>query len=167
PAASVPSSGRGSFGPMTPANASQLAPRTGGTRDLPPPSTGSTRDIVPTPAATRVQGRSASTIGTPAGLGGHAMGGSPGRAPSSPPMMTMNPGQPPRPVSSSPPPAPLNPNGPQPVKIGPELVLEEFKNLAVMHSQLAERLAAVESELGRLGRENQEIRELLAHQNHG
>jgi signal recognition particle receptor subunit beta len=164
PAASVPTSGRGGFGPMTPANASQLAPRgQGGLRDLPPPNTGSTRDLVPTPAATRVQGRGPSTMGAPGGFGGQ---GPMGRAPSTPSMMTMNPGQPPRPVSSSPPPAPLNPNGPQPVKIGPEIVLEEFKNLAVMHSQLAERLAAIENEVGRLGRENQEIREVLAHQHH-
>jgi hypothetical protein len=46
------------------------------------------------------------------------------------------------------------------------MVLDEFKNLAVMHSQMAERLAAVEQELSRLGRENQEIREMLARQDH-
>lgn len=48
------------------------------------------------------------------------------------------------------------------MRIGTEMVLDEFKNLAVMHSQLAERLATVEYELSRLGRENQEIREILA-----
>lgn len=56
-------------------------------------------------------------------------------------------------------------NGPQAVRIGTEVVVEEFKNLAIMHSQMAERLAAVERELSRLGRENQEIREFLARQN--
>jgi signal recognition particle receptor subunit beta len=60
---------------------------------------------------------------------------------------------------------PLNPNGPQPVKISGDLVLDEFKHLAVMTSQMAERLAAIEAELSRLGRENQEIREILARQN--
>lgn len=63
------------------------------------------------------------------------------------------------------PPVPLNPNGPQPVRISGDLVLDEFKHLAAMHSQMAERLATIEAELGRLGRENQEIRELLARQN--
>jgi signal recognition particle receptor subunit beta len=67
--------------------------------------------------------------------------------------------QPPRPVG------PLNPNGPQPVKISGDLVLDEFKHLAVMHSQMAERLAVIEAELSRLGRENQEIREILARHN--
>lgn len=61
---------------------------------------------------------------------------------------------------------PIPANGPQPMRIGPEMVLDEFKNLAVMHSQMAERLAAVEQELNRLGRENQEIREILARQDH-
>jgi signal recognition particle receptor subunit beta len=60
--------------------------------------------------------------------------------------------------------SPLNPNGPQPVRISGDLVLDEFKHLAVMTSQMAERLVAIERELNRLGRENQEIRELLARQ---
>jgi hypothetical protein len=59
----------------------------------------------------------------------------------------------------------LNPNGPQPVRISADLVMDEFKNLAVMHSQMAERLSAVENALQRLENENQEIRELLARQN--
>ncbi|MEQ9495212.1 MAG: GTPase domain-containing protein [Deltaproteobacteria bacterium] len=54
--------------------------------------------------------------------------------------------------------------GPGPMKISQDMVLDEFKSLAVMHSQLAERLAAVENEMTRLGRENQEIKEILARQ---
>lgn len=54
--------------------------------------------------------------------------------------------------------------GPSPVRIGADMVLEEFKSLALMHSQMAERLTAIERELTRLGRENQEIREILARQ---
>ena len=64
----------------------------------------------------------------------------------------------------APPPPPLREDGPQPVRISPDMVLEEFKHLAVMHSQLAERLTAVENEMVRLGRENQEMRELLVRQ---
>lgn len=78
------------------------------------------------------------------------------RLPPPPPAPT----NPPRPSANLS--APPNPNGPQPMRIGTEMVLDEFKNLAVMHSQLAERLATVEYELSRLGRENQEIREILA-----
>jgi signal recognition particle receptor subunit beta len=81
-----------------------------------------------------------------------------GRQPPPPPAPTI----PPSPSARAPVP---NPNGPQPVRIGADMVLDEFKNLAVMHSQMAERLAAVEQELSRLGRENQEIREILARQN--
>lgn len=54
--------------------------------------------------------------------------------------------------------------GPGPMKISQDMVLDEFKSLAVMNSQLAERLAAVENEVTRLGRENQEIKEILARQ---
>src|SRR5262249_49617872 len=71
----------------------------------------------------------------------------------------------PRSAAGMAPPLPLNPNGPQPMRIGPEMVLDEFKNLAVMHSQMAERLSAIEQELSRLDHENQEIREILARQN--
>jgi mutual gliding-motility protein MglA len=63
--------------------------------------------------------------------------------------------------------APLNKaDGPKPVKITSDLVLDEFKNLAVMQSQFEERLAALEHEISRLGRENQEIRELLIRSSH-
>lgn len=68
---------------------------------------------------------------------------------------------------TAPPPAPPKPNiveGPGPMKISQDMVMDEFKSLAVMHSQLAERLSAVENEMTRLGRENQEIREILARQ---
>ncbi|MBI2378193.1 MAG: GTPase domain-containing protein [Deltaproteobacteria bacterium] len=54
---------------------------------------------------------------------------------------------------------------PTPGTIGPEFYLEEFKGLALAHGQLAERLGAVEQELRRLGRENQEIRDILARSN--
>jgi hypothetical protein len=61
--------------------------------------------------------------------------------------------------------APINKaDGPKPVKITSDLVLDEFKNLAVMQSQFEERLTALEHEISRLGRENQEIRELLIRQ---
>lgn len=62
--------------------------------------------------------------------------------------------------------APLRKDGPQPVKISSDLVLDEFKNLAVMQSQFEERLTALEHEISRLGRENQEIREMLSRQSH-
>lgn len=60
--------------------------------------------------------------------------------------------------------APSNHEAPGPMRISQDMVLEEFKSLAVMHSQLAERLSALETEMTRLGRENQEIREILARQ---
>lgn len=82
-----------------------------------------------------------------------------GRMPPPPPAATNPPARAPQTSPGLP-----NPNGPQPMRIGTDMVLDEFKNLAVMHSQMAERLAAVEAELSRLGRENQEIRELLARQ---
>ncbi|MBI4821755.1 MAG: GTPase domain-containing protein [Deltaproteobacteria bacterium] len=66
-------------------------------------------------------------------------------------------------------PVPQSPQGvrapPTPGTIGPDFYLEEFKGLAVAHGQLAERLGAVEAELRRLGRENQEIRDILARAN--
>lgn len=40
-----------------------------------------------------------------------------------------------------------------------EIILDEFKNLAVLTAQLQERMAAVEQELRRLGQENQDLRE--------
>jgi signal recognition particle receptor subunit beta len=61
---------------------------------------------------------------------------------------------------------PPNKDGPKPVKITSDLVLDEFKNLAIMQSQFEERLTALEHEISRLGRENQEIRELLIRQSH-
>ncbi|MCC7381650.1 MAG: GTPase [Deltaproteobacteria bacterium] len=54
---------------------------------------------------------------------------------------------------------------PPPATLGAEVLFEEFKSLALMHSQLAERLTTIEQEVKRLGRENQEIRERLAHHN--
>jgi signal recognition particle receptor subunit beta len=68
---------------------------------------------------------------------------------------------PPRPASSPP-----KKDGPQPVKISGDLVLDEFKNLAVMQSQFEERLTALENEISRLTHENQEIREMLSRQSH-
>jgi signal recognition particle receptor subunit beta len=136
------------------AAAAAAAPIQRGTPNTPPTVAGaplsppmaqqqSAMNVAGRPAAVRPQ----STLGSPPIVG---------RMPPPPPAAT----NPPRPSAnlSSPP----NPNGPQPMRIGTEMVLDEFKNLAVMHSQLAERLAAVEQELNRLGRENQEIREILA-----
>ena len=50
--------------------------------------------------------------------------------------------------------------------MGPEFIIEEFKSFAVITSQLTERLTAVEREVKRLGRENQELREVLARPPH-
>lgn len=50
--------------------------------------------------------------------------------------------------------------------VGPEFIIEEFKSFAVITSQLTERLTAVEREVKRLGRENQELREVLARPPH-
>ncbi|MEM7677606.1 MAG: hypothetical protein AAF449_16540, partial [Myxococcota bacterium] len=61
---------------------------------------------------------------------------------------------------AAPPPAPRE--GPSGMAISADMVVEEFKHLAVVQSQMSERLSSLESELARLGRENQEIRELLA-----
>ncbi len=51
---------------------------------------------------------------------------------------------------------------PAPVRISTDMVLEEFKNLAVMQSQVAERVAQLEAEVQRLGRESHDLREMLA-----
>lgn len=66
--------------------------------------------------------------------------------------------------ASSPRAAPAQPphEGPQPVKIDSDLILDEFKNLASLQSQFAERLNALENEITRLSEENQEIKEMLA-----
>src|SRR5688572_2701289 len=81
---------------------------------------------------------------------------------------TTAPGGPPPASAPRAPAVPLPPNkdGPKPVKITSDLVLDEFKNLALMQSQFEERLTALEHEISRLGRENQEIRELLIRQSH-
>lgn len=65
------------------------------------------------------------------------------------------------PAPHAPPPTPLNPDGPQPMRVDVSMVMEEFKSLAVMHSQLSERMSRIETEMQRLSRENQDIRELL------
>ena len=65
-----------------------------------------------------------------------------------------------QPAAGGPPPAPRE--GPSGMAISADMVVEEFKHLAVVQSQMSERLSSLESELARLGRENQEIRELLA-----
>lgn len=51
---------------------------------------------------------------------------------------------------------------PEPARISTDMVLDEFKNLAVMHSQVAERVAKLEAEVQRIGRDNHDLRELLA-----
>lgn len=53
---------------------------------------------------------------------------------------------------------------PGPMKIGSEMIMDEFRNLAVMHGQLSERVAELESEISRLDRHQQEIQEFLARQ---
>jgi signal recognition particle receptor subunit beta len=50
---------------------------------------------------------------------------------------------------------------PGPMKISTDMVLEEFKNLAVVQSQLSERVTQLETEVRRLARENHEMRERL------
>ena len=54
--------------------------------------------------------------------------------------------------------------GPTPMRVDTNMVMDEFRNLAVMHSQLAERVSQLETELSRLGRDFQEMREYLARQ---
>lgn len=71
-------------------------------------------------------------------------------------------GQPP--PASSPARPPLKKEGPGPMKVGPEIIMDEFKNLALAHGQLTERMSDLESELSRIGRNQQEIREFLARQ---
>lgn len=58
----------------------------------------------------------------------------------------------------------LRADGPQPVKMDVQLVMEEFQNLALVNSELSERMTKLEREVRRLGSENQEIRELLTRQ---
>jgi mutual gliding-motility protein MglA len=107
----------------------------------------------------------------PAGPGmNHQVSGTGSLRPSAPPMgggsfgLPRPPPPPPAPQVGLPPPSPMGVSGPEPARIGSELILQEFKNLAVMHSQMAERITALEHKLARLGRENQEIRELLTQQ---
>ena len=63
-----------------------------------------------------------------------------------------------RPAASTPAPAKEPPG---PMRISTEMVFDEFKNLAVMQSQLSERVTQLESEVDRLIAENHDIRELL------
>ena len=67
-----------------------------------------------------------------------------------------------QPATASAPPAPRE--GPGPMRVDTNMVMDEFRNLAVMHSQLAERVSQLETELSRLGRDFQEMREYLARQ---
>jgi signal recognition particle receptor subunit beta len=110
-------------------------------------------------------------MGAPAGAA--AMGAAAWGAPLPPPPIPRGAGLPPlpgvpvqapmvAPMASPPSPRPL----PPPATIGIDLLIDEFRNLAAVQSQLAERMMLVEQELRRLGRENQELRELIASQ-HG
>ncbi|MBX2812309.1 MAG: GTPase domain-containing protein [Myxococcales bacterium] len=56
--------------------------------------------------------------------------------------------------------APKEPPGP--MRISADMIFDEFKNLAVMQSQIAERVTQLESAVDRLTDENNELRELLA-----
>jgi len=88
-------------------------------------------------------------------------------APSSAPAPSSRPAAPPAPASTTraaavpktPPPAPKE--GPSAVKVDAHMIMDEFQNLAVMHSELTERMRRAETQLARLSKENQEIRELL------
>ncbi|MEM1022257.1 MAG: ADP-ribosylation factor-like protein [Myxococcota bacterium] len=62
-------------------------------------------------------------------------------------------------VPRTPPPSPRE--GPSAVKVDANMIMDEFQNLAVMHSELSERMNRAETQLARLSKENQEIRELL------
>lgn len=97
-------------------------------------------------------------------------------APSQPAVGSVKPGSwsasiPKTSVAQSAPPAtppaptpPLKKEGPGPMKISTEMVMDEFRNLAVMHGELTERVSSLENELSRLGKNQQEIREFLARQ---
>lgn len=67
-----------------------------------------------------------------------------------------------QPATTSAPPPPRE--GPGPMRVDTNMVMDEFRNLAVMHGQLAERVSQLETELSRLGRDFQEMREYLARQ---
>ncbi len=59
-------------------------------------------------------------------------------------------------------PAPAVPReGPKAVKMSTDLVMDEFRNLALVNSELSERVTRLENEIRRVARDNQEIRELL------
>ena len=57
------------------------------------------------------------------------------------------------------------PPRPAPATLGPDFILEEFKSLALMTSQLTERISVVEREVKRLGEENASLREILTQNN--
>ncbi len=86
----------------------------------------------------------------------------PGSWSASIPKTSMGGAQPP--AATAPARAPLKKEGPGPMKIGTEIIMDEFKNLALAHGQLTERMTDLESELSRIGRNQQEIREFLARQ---
>lgn len=96
--------------------------------------------------------------------GGKAQPAGPRTSPKAPSSRTS---APPTPASSAsspslprtPPPAPKE--GPSAVKVDANMIMDEFQNLAVMHSELSERMNRAETQLARLSKENQEIRELL------
>ena len=135
----------GQVGPAPRARAGQAAP------PPPPPEPGGT----PAPMASNAQ----------AAQGRPAVGNvAPGSWSAAIPRTSLSPdgaaqaGQARQPAPPPPPPR----EGPSGMSISADMVVEEFKHLAVVQSQMSERLSSLESELARLGRENQEIRELLA-----
>lgn len=73
-----------------------------------------------------------------------------------PPPVAPQPTQPPR----KPPPPPAG-EGPAPMRVSSDMIFDEFKNLAVVQSQLSERVTALEREVQRLARDNQDLRERL------
>ncbi len=117
-----------------------------------PPRPGSRQQSTPPPPPTRAPTAPLNTIPKPTA------------GPPPPPARTDGNGHAPAPKRPPRRASPVRTAGPSPAKISTEMVLEEFQSLALMQGQMAERLSALEGELTRLGKENQEIREILASQ---
>lgn len=126
----------GAGGPRAPSAAAPQKPRA--------PSTGLSAPMSASPAAGGAQPRSAALESALAA----ARGGTGKVAPQNPVAPAVR--------SASGPKLP-----PPPAEVGVDFYIEEFKNLAVMQAQFAERLASTERDVQRLSRENQQIRELL------
>ncbi|MEO1227672.1 MAG: GTPase domain-containing protein [Myxococcota bacterium] len=116
-----------------------------------PTSNGNAARPAPAPAAAAATASASASAGTPAGSWAAAI-----------PKANLPPAR--SRAATAPAPAPTSSaahEGPAPVKISTDMVLDEFKNLAVMHSQMAERVSQLEGEVQRLTREHAEMREIL------